>query len=311
MDETTDTDAQVIFTAEGGPEGARWTWLHLKRSAQTETALLRDPDTPDDLAEALLEHDTLPRVHSIEGRTLLFLRGINHTPGAEPEDMISLRLAITAERVTSIEIRRLRQIDRLIAACEEGRVPENPAAFVIGLVEALRSEVEPVLDELEHDLAALEKRMLRSGENLTKTERAKLIDTRQDAIQLHRYISPQGQALETLSRLKPDWLTDRRRLRAESHAFNRIAADLQAVRDRAQLVAEEASMAVNERTNRIILTLSAVSVVFLPITALTGLFGVNLAGIPYAEQPWAFVLFAGVLVCVGALAAWVAIRLLR
>ncbi|MGF1501896.1 MAG: CorA family divalent cation transporter [Paracoccaceae bacterium] len=301
--------AQVVFRSDPSTVGLDW-W-HLKHSAQTETALRSDPDIPPDLTDALLERDTQPRVHAIDGHTLLILRGINHAQGAEPEDMISIRLAISGRQVVSVELRRLRQIDRLIAECRAGRTPENPGALLCALVSVLRADVEPVLDELETDVARLEKRLLRSERALGRAERAALSDTRQDAIMLHRYIAPQGQAVAALTRLKPDWLTERRVLKSEAEAFRRIASDLEAVRDRAQIVAEEAALVASERMNRTILLLSAVSVVFLPITALTGLLGVNLAGIPFAEDPASFPIFGLLLVAVGALAAWLAMRLLR
>jgi zinc transporter len=302
---------EVVHAGAAGPEGARWRWVHLSRSAATEAALRADPEVPEELADALLEPDTLPRVHTIEGDTVVILRGVNHAEGAEPEDMLSLRLAVSRARVLSIEIERLRPVERMIRRFREGRAPESPGAFVTELVEALRLDVEPVLDELEADVTALERRMLARRERLDEDDRARLVDTRQDAIQLNRYVSPQSEALGTLVTLRPDWLTSARRLRAEAHAFGRIASDLQSVRDRARLVAEEASLAITERTNRIILLLSAVSVVFLPITALTGLLGVNLAGIPYADAPWAFWAFTGIVAAAAAFAAWLARRLLR
>ncbi|GMG83879.1 zinc transporter ZntB [Paralimibaculum aggregatum] len=300
-----------VVDVEAGADGARWRWTHLCFSARTEGVLRDEIGLAEEIADALLERDTLPRVLTVEGSTLLILRGINQLEGAEPEDMISLRLVISEQRVLSLEFRRLRQIDRMIEAFRRGEPPATPGAFVTRLVELLRADVEPVLDGLERDIDGLERRLLRVGAELGKDERALLIDARQDAIQLTRYIAPQAHALETLAGLKPGWLGSRRRLRSEAAAFQRIAQDLEAVRARAQLVAEEASMAVTERTSRVMLTLSAVSVVFLPITALTGLLGVNLAGIPYAEAPWAFAAFCVLLLGVMGLAIWLAVRMLR
>lgn len=301
---------QVVFAGRG-PEG--WLWVHLKRSHQTEAALHASGRLPGEVVDALLERDTLPRALHIEDWTVLILRAINATQGAEPEDMISLRLACRADEIVSVEGRRLRQIDRRIAAFRQDP-PPGPAGFIAQLIGELRAEVEPVLGELEADIAGLERRMLRlarGGNGLTGAERAQLTDARQDAIQLHRYLAPQAMALDALLTIKPVWLAEKRRLRAETAGFRRIAADLEALRQRAQLVAEEASMATVERTNHIMLTLSAVSVVFLPITALTGLLGVNLAGIPFAEAPWAFAGFCGLLALVAGLGVWLALRLLR
>ncbi|MGF1445681.1 MAG: CorA family divalent cation transporter [Pikeienuella sp.] len=302
---------QPVVDVELGPVTAPWRWTHIKLSARTEAVLRRDLALAEELADVLLEPDTLPRVLTVDGRTVLILRGINQIEGAEPEDMISLRLAISGDAILSLEFRRLHHIDRMIEAVRKGHGPKSPGDFVTRLVEVLRSEVEPVLDALERDIGALERRTVRVEGGLSRHERALLIDARQDAIQLLRYIAPQAKALEALARMKPDWFGPRRRLKTEAAAFARIAEDLEALRARAQLVAEEASSAVMERTSRIMLTLSAVSVVFLPITALTGLLGVNLEGIPFDDAPWAFAVFCLLLVVVAGLAVWLAARMLK
>jgi zinc transporter len=51
--------------------------------------------------------------------------------------------------------------------------------------------------------------------------------------------------------------------------------------------------------------------VFLPLTFLTGLLGVNLAGIPFATEPWVFWSFCAMLTAVALLSLWLALRLLR
>ncbi len=305
-------DAEVIFEATAERGQKPWHWAHLKLCARTERALRADPTLNEDLVDALLERDTLPRVSDIDGQTLVILRGINHDPNADPEDMISIRFAITADRIISLEFRRLRQIDALADAFRNGHGPKTPGAFVRDFIDALRADAEPVLDAVEDRLARLEQHFVSIAEHgLDKAQRRALVDVRQDTIQLQRFIAPQATALDLLTRLKPAWLADRRAIREEATAFRRISADLDSLRMRAQLVADEAGRAAVERTNRTVLLLSVVSVVFLPLTFLTGLLGVNLGGIPGADSPAAFTVFTVLLVAVGLIAVWIARRLLR
>jgi len=298
------------FQFDGTSESG-WRWTHMRRSPETEAALLSDPELPNTAAWALLEEDTLPRATQMQGGTLLILRGINLVPGAEPEDMISLRLWITAERIISTEIRRLTQTDDMIGEFSAGHAPDSSGDFVFALVERLRAAAEPVLDEVESRVSDMERLVASAGRRSGRTERGTLAALRQDAILLHRYIAPQALALDGLVRAAPDWLRDIHAMREEAEAFRRIAADLDALRQRAQLVAEEISLAATERTNEIMLTLSVVAVVFLPLTFLTGLLGVNLGGIPYAAEPWAFWAFCAMLTGATALTLWLALRLLR
>lgn len=298
----------ILFEGTGA---GGWRWTHMLRGPEAEAAMLADPEIPEAAAGALLEEDTLPRSSQIEGGTLLNLRGVNLVPGADPEDMVSLRIWITPQRIVSTEVRRLTQTDRMIAAFRARDAPGSPGAFIVEMVEALRASAEPVLDGVEDRVSAMEALVARPGRRVGLAERGPLSGLRQDAILLHRYIFPQAQALDGLIRAAPAWLTEKNAMREEAEAFRRIAADLDALRQRAQLVAEEISLTATERTNDIMLTLSVVSVVFLPLTFLTGLLGVNLAGIPYAAEGWAFWAFCALLGAVGLLALWLALRLLR
>lgn len=301
--------AQHIVFEGTGPDG--WRWTHMRRSPAAEAALLADPEVPDPVAWALLEEDTMPRATQLQGGTVLILRGVNLRPGEEPEDMVSLRLWVTASRVVSTEVRRLAQTDELVATFAAGEAPESPGAFVVTLVERLRAAAEPVLDDIEHRLAEMEAQVAMPGQLPEATGRAPLAALRQDVILLHRHLGPQALALDALVRAAPGWLAQAGALREEAEAFRRITHDLDALRQRAQLVAEEIRLAAAERMNRLMLRLSLVAAVFLPLTFLTGLLGVNLAGIPFAERPWAFAAFCALLALAAALALWLGRRLLR
>ena len=298
----------VIFEGHGGV-AEPYRWCHMTLAEESQQALLSDPAIPPALAWAMVERDTQPRAVRSGDATLLILRGINKAPTAEPEDMISIRIIVTPGQITSLEVRRLPHIDALIADFRAGRAPSSVDDFVLRLIEELRQDAEPVLDALEDDVARLEQKSLQLQGALTPADRAQLTDARQDAIMLHRFIAPQAAALEALGRQPPTWLDSPSAVIEEAEAFRRIGADLDAVRSRAQVIAEEINIAMTERTNRIMLTLSAVSVVFLPLTFLTGLLGVNLAGIPYADRPYAFWAFTLLLGVVMALGLWLARKL--
>ena len=53
---------------------------------------------------------------------LLFLRGVNLNPGAEPEDMVSVRIFAEAQRVISLRLRPLRASDEILQQLEEGKI---------------------------------------------------------------------------------------------------------------------------------------------------------------------------------------------
>src|SRR5690606_33222554 len=68
-------------------------WIHLNgRHADTKKILRDDFGLEPLLAKSMLAEETRPRLEETEQGTLLILRGINHNPGPEPEDLVSIRL---------------------------------------------------------------------------------------------------------------------------------------------------------------------------------------------------------------------------
>ena len=76
----------------------------------------------------------------------------------------------------------------------------------------------------------------------------------------------------------------------------RYVEDLDAVRERCQIVRDELANVLSDRLNKNMYILSVIASIFLPLTFLTGLFGINVSGIPGAYNNNAFVIITGAMV---------------
>ncbi len=75
------------------------------------------------------------------------------------------------------------------------------------------------------------------------------------------------------------------------------------------MVHEELLNRVAQEQNARVYLLSIVAAIFLPITFITGLFGMNVAGLPGIENPRAFWLVAGIMAAVSAgVIVWLRLR---
>ena len=117
---------------------------------------------------------------------------------------------------------------------------------------------------------------------------------RRTAILLRRYISPQREAIIRLVTDRFDWLTeqDRLALREAADRVTRMVEELDAIRERAAILADQLSDVRAEAVAQRTLVLSVVSSIFLPLTFFTGLIGMNVRGIPCADENWAFAAIA-------------------
>ena len=75
-----------------------------------------------------------------------------------------------------------------------------------------------------------------------------------------------------------------------------LQKELDSIRDRATLLQDQAAAQRQEQLNRRLLVLSLVSAFFLPLTFITGLLGMNLAGIPFSHEEWSFAAVVGLTV---------------
>ncbi|MFZ5609276.1 MAG: zinc transporter ZntB [Pseudomonadota bacterium] len=295
-------DWQAVDSAVGEP--ARPLWVHLNRkAARARKWLTRHGHLDPLVAKALLEEDTRPRFTEIGPGALLNLRGVNLNPGQEPDDMVSLRFWIEPGRVITAWARPVVAVDDVRGEIEAGHAPHSVGQLVVALAQALITRIEPVMGELDDQLDALEERVI---EDAKREIRAELLNLRRQAVTLRRYIASQREALSALILAEVDWLTpkDRERLHDLLDRNTRYVEDLDTFRERASILQDELTSRIAERMDRLVFRLSLVATLFLPLSFVTGLLGINVGGIPGASNPYGFYIVAGLLVAVLMVMLW-------
>lgn len=290
------------------PPETGFAWLHVHReSAGIDTQLSR-LGLDAYVIDALTAEETRPRLTLHEAGALLNLRGVNLNPGSDIEDMVSVRLWITDRRVIGVWSRPLFAIDDMVAAIARGFAPLSPGDFVARLALRLADRAEPAVDSMAEAMDDLETLVLEQEQTVP---RATLSEIRRKAILLRRYLMPQREALTTLEIEDLNWLVghDRARIREAAERTYRLGEELDALRDRAQLLHDQILEERAERMNVNMLLLAVVTAVFLPLTLITGLLGVNMGGIPGSSDPRAFWVLCVLLVVLGGLCLWIVRRL--
>lgn len=278
-------------------------WVHLDAEHDdTHSWMTRHLDYLDPHAiTALLADETRPRATVLGAGALVILRGVNTNEGQDQEDMVSIRIWIDAHRVISLSRRKLAAVGDLSDRLKDGRQKGNVGAFLSTLVERLNDRIERFMGQLGEVCDALEGEVVETPDRNLRT---KIIETRIAVIVFRRHIAPQRDAISDLLASDLPWLDKltRRRLQEAQDRLMRTVEELDAVRERLQVVKEELSNALADRLNANLYFLAIISAIFLPLGFLTGLFGMNLAGMPGAADPRAFwVTVAGMLGVVGLL----------
>jgi len=267
-------------------------WLHLERTAPAVERWLREGSRLDPVVvDALLAEETRPRTALFGDGMLLILRGVNLNPGAEPDDMVALRMWIDARRLITVRTRRLVAAQDVHDEIAAGKGPRTAATTLLRLTTRLIARIGPVVDALSDGVDAIEEDL---SSKPPRELRAQLVALRREAIRLRRYLAPQRDVLTRLG-VEPSPLFDERtrlNLRECADAMARYVEELDAARERAAVISEELAAAAAERMNRTMYVLSLVATVFLPLGFVTGLLGINVAGIPGTDAPFAFAVVA-------------------
>lgn len=271
-------------------------WVHLDAGHPDTKIWLEKEITYLDplIIEALLEPQTRPRIVEHEGGALMILRGVNLNENSEPEDMISIRLWVDAHRIISLRLRKLKAVDDMINRLEGGNGPKNAGEFIGTLSGHLFERMEPVFSELDERLDTVEEEVI---EHPDKSLRHTITDIRKQAIIFRRYIAPQKDVIAHLRNSDMAWLEHghKRKLQENFDRVLRYVEDLDAIRERGQIVKDELASALADQINKNMYMLTIIAAIFLPLGFLTGLLGINVGGIPGAEFDGAFFVFCGIL----------------
>jgi len=264
-------------------------WVHLDVNDEASRSWLRDESGLEPvIVDVLLADETRPRSFSTDHGLLVVLRGVNTNPGADPEDMVSIRVWIEQNKIISTRRRRLLSIVDIQEMLKEGVGPRSSGNFLSGLVARLADRVGDFIDDIEERVGEAESEMAMRNH----TEFRQMVTTlRHQIASVRRFLAPQRDALDRLYRQPGDWLkeADIRDLRDEADRITRYLEDLDLARERTMVLREEFLGQLAQEQNSRMYVLSVVAAIFLPLTFVTGVLGMNVGGLPGLDSPWGFV----------------------
>ena len=280
-----------LQVGEGG-----YDWLHLRSDDPGSIDYMRTMNLNPKLIEALSANETRPRMQPLEDGVLINLRGVNSNPGADPEDMVAIRVWFNDHVIITgrKRERKLLSIEDLRQRIEDGNGPKHPGQFVAMLVEKLANRINDVVDMNDDELTSVETELDDKKDNIRQIQQ-RLSDIRKQTAMIRRYLAPQREALAELYR-SGKYLTedDCYSIRYQTDRITHYVEDLDLARERALVLHGELQNRIAEQQNSRTYLLSIVATIFLPLSFLTGVFGMNVAGMPGLENPDAFkILSAG------------------
>lgn len=287
---------------DSGSDGGGGVWLHLDRDDPQVQAWVRGrKGIPGHACDAIFREDTRPRIEVMKQGTLVILRGVNQNENVQEEPMIAIRMWVTDRAIVSFARYPFRSIEGVLAELKTGHGPSTVGELLAQLIDGLTLRMESIVDEITDNLAEMENRIIDPRQ--PSASRSELADLRLDIISLLRYLMPQQLAIGGFIDKPASVITenDRDDLRESYQRLRLYTEDLAAARDRASVLQDEVTNQADTAMNNRMYIVTLIAGLFLPLTVITGLLGVNVGGIPGADSPSGFWILCALLVLIVAI----------
>ncbi|WP_407651057.1 transporter [Herminiimonas contaminans] len=287
---------------------AEFIWLHFNLSnTASEKWMHEHAQVADEFNEALHDGSRSTRIEQADNTLIAVVNDVLHSFSFESADIATLWLNVTQNVVISARRTPLKSIERLRQAVEHGDQIQSSVELLVHL---LRDQAD-VLVKIVRDAVArvdkVEDTLLSGRVNKQRTDLGAL---RRILVRLQRLLAPEPAALFRLLQKPPTWVAElaAQELRQSTEEFTVVLSDMSSLQERIKLLQEEIAAQVNEENNRSLYVLTIVTVLALPINIITGLLGMNVGGIPFAEHSYGFWIVAGIVPTCTAIVGWLVIR---
>ena len=288
-----------------GPDGVTWFDIDIADAAEREW-LTAWQEISDQTRTALLEPVRFSHYEQVPDGTLLSIRTLRPGPTEDLADLGDLKLLIGPTRAITLRSGTLAAVDELRQNLSSDKSLVTAVDLLGFMVTGMTNRMEPVISDLTQDIDDVEDALLDGG---SVPPQQTLSEFQRRIFRTRRHVDSTQQVLDPMTTdpalaLDAD---DRETLVRASKHVTRYLQRLDECRTRVQTLGDQIEARRSEIMTRSSLNLTIVATVFLPLTFITGLLGMNVAGIPDQHNPYGFWLVTGLSVIISLL-AWLLLR---
>jgi len=298
--------AWLADEAAAGP--GDFVWLHFNLTdAGAEPWIAKNLAVAPEFFEALHEGSRSTRIEDARDTLVAVVNDVSFEFSFDPSQIETLWANVGPRMAITARVHALRSIDRLRHAVRQGITFRSSLLFLDRLLRHQGDVMVRIVRQATLQVDEVEDKLLvgRLGD-----KREDLGKLRRVLVRLQRLLAPEPGALFRLLRQPPPWTgeVDLDALRQATEEFSLVLRDLASLQDRIKLLQDEIAAQVGEHTNTSVFTLTVVTVLALPINLVAGLLGMNVGGIPLAQDPHGFLWVAAFVGGFTGLAGWLAFR---
>jgi magnesium transporter len=283
-------------------------WADLESPDADEARVLAEVFHFHELAvEDAISEAHHPKIESYDGYVYLVLHGIDFRSAEHRFATHDTDFFLGANYLVTVHDGTTRSVPEIRDLCvRNGRVPaEGPAALLHRIVDTMVDHYQPEVEKLEDKIDALEKEVFdRPDPDLVR----RILDLKHDVSGLRRITIPERDVIGRLARREFPLVNEEvaYRFRDVHDHLVRLSDESLMLQDRITGILEAHVSNVSNRLNEVMKVLTVIATIFMPLTVLTGFYGmnVNLPHFPGGEPIQWWWIFLIMLVSSGLMLAW-------
>lgn len=280
-------------------------WTHVTGVDKADlNPLFEEYATPPLIQGKLSADKTQPRI--IVGQDGLFLniRTLNSNQDEDPDDMVSMRIWVSKKGMLSVSLRPVASVTEVQSAT----APVSTEACLLVLLEKIHEKIFNFVHDLQFEMDEIEEIVLDPFRSMEQIELSRF---KLSCLEIHKFSHFQeevvNQLIQHLKQVKPDVTLFQEVL----FTLKKTNRNLDSLRERSHVVSEELSRQMSEHVSMVSFLLTIAAALVMPITVLSGLMGMNVQGLPFADHPYGFWIVVGTSLVISAVAVIVYILKLR
>jgi len=260
-----------------GPDSGVVVWADLMNPSPDEGRILSEVFHFHELAvEDALGTTHFPKVESYNDYLYLILHRIDFKAPEHCFRTYDVDFFLGPNYLVTIHSGDSRSIEQISAICARNSLAlgEGPAALLHRIIDAMVDNYRPEIEELGERLDELEEEVFAHS---TPALAKKILDFKADVSSLRRVVQPQRDVVGRLARREFPFIDEQisYRFRDVHDHLVRLADESMFFQDRITSLLDAHLTTVSNQLNTVMKVLTVIATVFMPLTFITGLYGMN------------------------------------
>ena len=289
------------------PDSGVVVWVILDQPTAEEARILTDVFHIHELAiEDALNEIHHPKIESYGDYLYLILHGIDFHARQHCFKTQDVDFFLSPQYLVTVHHGASRSIGKVADVCTRNShvLAEGPAALLHRIIDAMVDNYRPEVEKLQHRLDTLESEVF---EKPNPRLARQILDFKRDIASLRRIVLPERDAVGRLARREYPLISEQLayRFRDVHDHLVRLSDEALLFQDRISGILDAHLSSVSNQLNSVMKVLTLISTIFLPLTVLTGMYGMNVS-LPHMPggDPWQFWWVVGIMVGLAIAMLW-------